>query len=105
MKSAILLIASVFAQSQGGDPISVKFPNDCAGGVCATGSCCKLTDNTANILEKCMTEADTAGKLTGKYEDDQFTTFSWTCPEATEEGSSLLKYSVATAFAGAMYMM
>ena len=104
MKFTAIALAVVSVNANG-KALFDEFPDECAGGSCATGACCSFSDGDENNFKRCMTDAQMGGVFVGTYEDDQQTPFDWTCPEdAAEEGSRFMKVSMlATAAISAVY--
>lgn len=105
MKSASLTLALIVSMisAQEFPPLTVTYPNDCsAGQTCSDAQCCNFADNSGNQLKRCMTSAQTNGATTGQVTDDQYSVFTWTCPNATS--ASYLVLSIASMLAVAMSM-
>ena len=91
MKAAViaLTLSAVQATNHGAQPLSVTFPTSCSSSSCSGSElCCDFIDNQNNQDYRCISESYRNGAYTGTYEDDQYSVFTWTCPQpetTTEE--------------------
>ena len=87
MKAAViaLILSAAQATNHGAMPLSVTFPTACSSSSCSsTALCCDFVDNQSNQDYRCITDSYRNGAYTGTYEDDQYSVFTWTCPQPEE---------------------